>query len=649
MIPTLFGVTVVSFCIMQLAPGDPLLDKAGPGGMSGSGQTREAFLIQKRDLHLDKPLLLNFRSFGEHRAALRSAAWFLSHSPEEIQADLVTLQALDSGKQEAATPSRPPGTVSPPAQENNGATSSTPASRLAFLRQQKLTDLARQLADSQQHSTLARQAQNAAIVYCEDLGVQGVAAVFQLLDAPETTRQDRIGLIRCLTHMVVDPFHYTYSRDPRPEETAAVTGTWKLWWDRNRSQLPPVSPERAAVLGPLLTEIARDPAGQKVFSDLEKFEVTDVPFLAEKLLSEQTPLNERAIAAIALRLFKSDSLKLDVPLSAPDAELAEAVANWREHYQQNFHRYNPGWMSHVTGIFSDTQYAHMVWRLVTFNFGRSTLRTREPVSEKIWDAVQVSAPLMFLTEIVIYCLSIPLGVICAIRRDRLTDKSISLTLFLLYSIPPFVAGMMLQLLLCSNEYTGWMTWFHKVGIPLAPFPMIGLHSPEYDDYWRILGGHSAAAKASLPSFGVYLADYLWHAALPVACLSLFSLAGLAQYGRATMLDVLGMDYIRTARAKGLAEGVVVLKHALRNGLIPLITLFSSFLPALLGGSVLIEVLFGIPGMGRLSWNSIEQKDIPTLMALVYIDAIVVMLSILISDLLYIVVDPRISFSGRETA
>jgi peptide/nickel transport system permease protein len=114
-----------------------------------------------------------------------------------------------------------------------------------------------------------------------------------------------------------------------------------------------------------------------------------------------------------------------------------------------------------------------------------------------------------------------------------------------------------------------------------------------------------------------------------------------------MLDTVNQDYIRTARAKGLAEPVVILKHALRNAMIPVITLFSTFIPAMLGGSVIVEVLFGIPGMGRLSFSSIEAKDYNTMMALIYIDAIIVMLSILLSDLLYVLVDPRISFEKSE--
>ena len=268
-------------------------------------------------------------------------------------------------------------------------------------------------------------------------------------------------------------------------------------------------------------------------------------------------------------------------------------------------------------VVSDTQYAHMVWRLVTFDFGRSALKTREPVSTKICDAVVVSAPLMLMSEVMIYLVAVPLGIVCAVNRGGWIDRLISLKLFLLYSMPGFIAAMLFLLFFCYGDYLKW-------------FPMLGLHSEGAQEF----------------GWFAYLADYAWHVVLPVTCLSLFSLAGLAMYGRTSMLDVIGQDYIRTARAKGLSERVVIYKHGLRNALIPIITLFSGFLPAMLGGSVLIEYIFGIPGMGRLSWESIQQKDFPTLMALIYIDAIVVMLSILMTDILYVFVDPRISFEGQ---
>jgi peptide/nickel transport system permease protein len=175
--------------------------------------------------------------------------------------------------------------------------------------------------------------------------------------------------------------------------------------------------------------------------------------------------------------------------------------------------------------------------------------------------------------------------------------------------------------------------FFCYGKPFSIFPFDGLHSDGADEM----------------SFFPWLLDYLWHAILPVVCMSVFSLAGMAMYARTSMLEIINQDYIRTARAKGVAERWVILKHALRNALIPVITLFAHFIPALLGGSVLIEVLFNIPGMGRLSFQTIQEKDITTLMALIYIDAIIVLLCVLLSDLLYMVVDPRISFSKAETS
>ncbi len=212
----------------------------------------------------------------------------------------------------------------------------------------------------------------------------------------------------------------------------------------------------------------------------------------------------------------------------------------------------------------------MVWRLLTFQFGNSTIHTHEPVINSIWDAFVVSAPLMFMSEFLIYLISIPLGIVCGVYRGRPLDQGISLGLFVLYSVPSFVAGMIFLVFFCYGDYLKW-------------FPALGLHSE----------------GAGTMSFGHYLLDYFWHAFLPVVCLSLFSLAAMAMYARSSLLDVITQDYIRTARAKGVSGPVVILKHAMRNALIPIITLFSTFLPAMLGGSIVIEWLFNIPGMGLL--------------------------------------------------
>jgi len=592
MIPTLFGVTVVSFCIMQKAPGDPLMLQLGAGGTAGqSSQTRDAYLIQKRDLKLDKPLILNLNYFRDFSVPVRIAAHYLSMSVEQIQSEIPALA--------------------------NAAGDAEVLAELAFLRSLKIPEFDKNLKNPDQSLSLARKIQAWVQVYCEDIGLHGVPSAVALLD-PDGNLRETIGAIRCLNRMVIDPFVFTYSSHPTEAETTKVVSAWKEWWRKNEKMFPPLDPDRKEVLEQQFASLAAETDRTALFEKLQEgsFDREDLPFFAEKLFGSST-LQEKFVASIVLKLYISEPLKLDVALDASRDEVADVSENWKVHYALHRGVYEHSGVTCALRLFTDTQYAHMVWRLATFNFGRSALATREPVSEKIWEAVKVSAPLMLMAQVLIYLVAVPLGVICAVRRGRSADRLISLGLFLLYSIPPFVAGMLFLMCLCY-------------GMPYKWFPTLGLHSE----------------GAASMTWGAYLGDYFWHATLPVVCLSLFSLAGLAMYSRSSMLEVIGQDYIRTARAKGVAEPRVVLKHALRNALIPIITLFSSFLPAMLGGSVLIEFLFGIPGMGRLSWFSIEQKDFPTLMALIYIDAIVVMFSILLSDLLYVLVDPRISFSGK---
>ncbi len=636
MIPTLFGVTVVSFCIMQLAPGDPM-DNLGAAGLSSeSGQTREAYLIRKRDLKLDKPLLLNFNYFRDYSGKVRIAAYYLGRTKAEVIADLADLAEHPDKLQNAA--------------------------RLKFLRSLGIEDFQQRLEDPRQRDQLARAIRGdqdqglmgggLVRVFCEDAGVHGVPPAIDILRSDQAGLQEKIGAIRALNYMVVDPFAYTYSHDPSPRETPLVMAVWKTWWERAEPTFPKLDAKRRKAVRKRFQAIVASGSRTELFAGLdyfdpaklEPFQRADMRFFVEKLLGA-SDLQEKIVASLGLRLYLGKVLLTDVPPQAikprpsvattkkprpsvattektrpPVAALCDVAENWLVYFNLHRKRYQPSVLAKTWYIVSDTQYANMFWRLLTFNFGRTTLKTREPVGQKILAAVLVSAPLMVLAQLMIYFVAVPLGIICAVNRGNWIDRLISLKLFLLYSIPPFVAGMLFLLFFCYGDY-------------LRLFPMEGLHSDGAEDYGLLR----------------YSIDYLWHIILPVACLSLFSLAGMAMYSRTSMLDVIGQDYIRTARAKGLSEEKVILKHGLRNSLIPIITLFSNLLPAMLGGSVLIEVIFGIPGMGTLSWASIEQKDFPTLMALIYIDAIVVMLSILMTDMLYVLVDPRISFEAQGSA
>lgn len=590
MIPTLFGITVVSFIIMQMAPGDPLMLQSGQGG-SQNPQAREAYLMRKRELMLDKPTILNFNWFRDWSAQVRQTAYYLGHEPGVFEAELPELQLPETPDEVA---------------------------RLEYLQSLNIPDFEQRLADPERHAVLARTLPDMAKVAAENMGLNGVPAAVALLRDEQTPLPLQIGAIRALNSMVVDPFVYAYTNERYEQETAQVRATWGTWYERHRESLPEVSPQRRERLTELLAQMTAEQSRLELLGMLESLDRGDAPFFAEVLLEDDSTLEERVVSSQMLKLFIGSALETDVTRDASREEVNRVAANWLSYYELRQSQFEPGLGTKLWYVVGDTQYAHMVWRLVTFNFGRSALKTREPVGERIWRAVKVSAPLMIMAQLVTYLVAVPLGVLCAVYRGRFTDRAISLTLFLLYSIPAFVAGMLFLLFLCYGDY-------------LKVFPMAALHSYEADEM----------------GWGAWLLDYIWHAFLPVVCLSLFSLAAMAMYSRSAMLDVIGQDYVRTARAKGVPERKVILKHVLRNGLIPILTLFANFLPAMLGGSVLIEYLFNIPGMGRLSFNSIEQQDFPTLMALVYIDAIVVMVSILVTDLLYVLVDPRISYGRRE--
>jgi peptide/nickel transport system permease protein len=263
-----------------------------------------------------------------------------------------------------------------------------------------------------------------------------------------------------------------------------------------------------------------------------------------------------------------------------------------------------------------TQYRYWVTdRLLHGDFGES-FTTHEPISKMLWPAIKTTLQLNLISITLIYLISVPLGVHAAVRRGKPDERVMGVTLFGLYSAPSFWVATILLFYLANPAH--WLA-----------FDGVGLHS-EHSERLTYLS---------------QLKDYVWHLVLPVLCMTYGSLAGLSRYARTGMLEVIRKDYIRTARAKGLAERVVILKHALRNSLIPIVTLLASILPDMIGGSVIIEYIFTINGMGRLSFEAILNRDYNVVMAFTTLSAVLVLLGMLLSDVLYTVVDPRISLEG----
>lgn len=246
------------------------------------------------------------------------------------------------------------------------------------------------------------------------------------------------------------------------------------------------------------------------------------------------------------------------------------------------------------------------------DFGTSaTVEPGRPVTAMILERLPVTVKLNLLAIFLTYVLAIPIGVFSAVRPDRVFDWGATAVMFLLYSLPVMWAGLMLQALFCAGG-----KW------PI--FPLKGL----------------APYNGELSTFGA-LAQSLFYYCLPVICLAYAGLAGLARYTRASMLEVLHQDYIRTARAKGLGSGAIIWVHAFRNSLITLITLFSGLLPGLVAGSIIVEHIFNIPGMGTLSLLALSSRDYPLQMALFAFAGMLTLLGILLADLCYMWADPRI--------
>ncbi len=259
------------------------------------------------------------------------------------------------------------------------------------------------------------------------------------------------------------------------------------------------------------------------------------------------------------------------------------------------------------------QYALWLGRLAHLDFGNS-YKDQRPVREKILEALPVTLELNVLSILLIYLISIPIGVYSAVHRGNKIDNALTVLLFLLYSLPSFFAAMLLMLLFCGGEYFNW-------------FPAFGLHSLEADSW----------------SWGRYLLDHFWHLVLPVLCLTYGGLAGMSRYARAGMIETIRQDYVRTALAYGFPERTVIYKYAMRNSLIPIITLAGTLLPALIGGSIIIEQIFSIPGMGRLTFQAILARDYPVVMGTLTFSALLTLLGLVLTDVLYAMVDPRIKY------
>lgn len=261
------------------------------------------------------------------------------------------------------------------------------------------------------------------------------------------------------------------------------------------------------------------------------------------------------------------------------------------------------------------QYISWVGKLMTLDLGRSFSPDNRPVLDKIKERLPVTLSLNVIALILEFGLAVPIGIMAATNRDTWIDKGITIFVFLGFAVPTFWLALLLM---------------YFFGVKLNWLPVSGLHTLGSDSFGTVR----------------YVLDMAKHLLMPIMVASFGSLAGLSRYMRSSMLNVIGQDYITTARAKGLSERVVVYKHALRNALLPLITLLAFSLPGLIGGSVIFETIFAIPGMGQLFYQGTMSRDYPVVMGILVIGAFLTLIGNLVADVCYALADPRIRQGGN---
>lgn len=256
------------------------------------------------------------------------------------------------------------------------------------------------------------------------------------------------------------------------------------------------------------------------------------------------------------------------------------------------------------------QYLTWLKRFVSFDFGNSFSPDGRKVVDKIIERLPITVKINLLSLALIFAVAIPLGVLSATRQNTFIDKAATVFVFIGFAIPTFWLALLLMILF--GVHLGWL-------------PISGIRSMDYES--MTAGGR--------------IVDSFKHLLMPVLLAAFGGLAGLSRYMRGSMLEVLRQDYIVTARAKGLPESKVIYKHALRNALLPVITILGLSVPDLIGGSVIFETIFAIPGMGQLFYSGVMSRDYPIIMGIVVIGAILTLIGNLLADLSYALADPRI--------
>jgi len=591
MVPTFLLITVLVFVIINLAPGQPGTGSGGAGGSEQADQSanaREGYRLFKEQYNLDKPIVLNFRFLLSREQVM-----------EPLEVIARNMSASVTGESEALHVGRVAGQV---------------ISDIANVEYRAIESQlsAEDISDSER-DRLRIELQNRVLVQIDQIRPprppQG--RVYRSEERVENWGEVIVPHLLAIASAYVhvypagsDPFHDGFGVFEPDLSCAFVDG--------QRGDLCQVRNQDVYV-NPTLTAKVRFLAVQRLSVNARR-QVVVRP--GERASPEQAALNREIVRE------NGYLTRLVYPITATDAEIAEVVEAWHAWFAENDERFGVGFGRSVRMLFLDTRFANYWGNLARLDLG-SSIRYRRPVLDVIGDHWHYSVFLSVLSLFFAYFISIPLGVLAAVKQNQFADRGIGLLLFVMYSLPSFFAATLLQTYMTPAS-AGQIDWIPEA---IQIFPV---------------SGFAGVDKLDVTAWE-YVKNVMWHMVLPVFCLTYASLAVLSRYARTGLLDVIRSDYIRTARAKGLSEWVVILKHAVRNGMIPILTLLGTTLPVLIGGSIIIEYIFVIDGMGKLMLTAINFRDYNVIMGVLLISAVLTLIGILISDISYALVDPRISF------
>jgi peptide/nickel transport system permease protein len=546
MMVTLFGITLITFAVTRLTPGEPL--PIGPGVTAEQGGFDAILEANRRNLGLDKPMFLNLR-FEDRDFAAREAV-----------ADIC--RPVRFWREDAERRMRRSGTIAlGPALERLRALEKVEGPVDHWL--QPTDDPARRV----------------------DVADARRRLLAELPRLAGETPANVVGL-----------------------EGEELLAAWEKWFEESRARWTDEAVRKAVesfLSGSTDESVIRLAGGYTV------------PYLIRALNGRDDVRAQRANSALsALTGFTFVT-------SAEEwaAEKPEVIQRWNSFYTRErvrFSAYNS--LQHTVNIFVNTQYGLWLTQLATLDFGTS-YKERRPVISLIIDRLPITFVLSLVSIIMGYLIAIPIGIYSAVSRNPLLDRAITVGVYLLYSLPVFWVGQLLLMTLTGGPAPWGGNW-------PGFFPTRGMNSGDLN--W--MSGNPAA-----------IADFAWHIVLPVACMTYGGIAYVSRQMRSAMLENLNLDYVRTARAKGLTPTLVIYKHVLRNSLIPILTISASLLPELMAGSIVVELIFTIPGMGLLTFDAILNRDYPVINAVLFFSALLTLLGILLVDLSYALADPRIRY------